>query len=473
MDSPQARPEDCAGPWRWLVEVRRGEELHLAAAFLFHFCLLASYYVLRPVRDEIGAHHNEHLDALWTTVFFVMLVVAPLYAWLVTRWSRRVFLPAVYLFLIVNILAFRVILIPPAGKAEAAQWAEWAFYVWASVFSLFAVSVFWGFMADLFRQEQGRRLFGAIAAGGTLGALTGSGITTFLVKEIGRLDLLVVSAGFLALAMLCIPVLDRLARGRNEFENSSGATHAPAPSLKGRGRAARPGMGFLRSLVVVFGSPYLLMICGYILLYSLGNTFLYMVRSNLVEETIVNRDARTAFLARIDLLVQLGTMVVQGLVVARLMRTIGVGWTLSFLHIVNGAGFIVLGSMLAAMAGATGAAETILWTLVAFETAQRTARYALSKPSREVLYTILPREEKYASKTFIDTVVYRGSDVANAWFFSLVTKILAWPLSAASFVVAPVVLGGVVISLALGHRQARLAREEVSSTETGKPGLAA
>ncbi|MGW8269251.1 MAG: NTP/NDP exchange transporter [Burkholderiales bacterium] len=418
--------EDEVGPLLW--------------ATAYGFCILLSYYVLRAVRDEISAADRGNLQYLWTAVFLAMLIVVPLYSWAGSRWSRGVFVPLVSRFFIVNLLLFyaALALLP----ASARPWIDRVFYVWASVFALFAVTVFWGFMVDCFSNAQGKRLFGFIAVGSSLGAILGSALTAALAQKLPPFSLLLVACLPLELARLCARVLHRRFGGSADSADGARAENRP---LEGD---AWSGM------VTVFRSPYLMGIAGFILLMTYCSTVLYFVQADLVRAAISDRAARTALFARIDLWSNACTIVIQIWLAARVIRWFGVGATLAALPVVTAAGFLWLGT------------TPQLAVLIALQVAYRALRYGLAKPTREVLFTVLGREEKYKSKAFLDAAIYRGGDLASGWIF---TGLRALGLSIGAIALAAVPLAALwaLLALWLGRRQDRAARTEIATPEPG------
>jgi AAA family ATP:ADP antiporter len=440
---PAGSAPASAVPVRWirrLVDVQRGEGVSLSLAALFHFLLLTAYYILRPIRSEVGAEYADNLHWQYTVTFIVMLALVPVYAIVVSRWPRRVFLPVVYVFFALNLVLFRVLFV--ALEGEALRMAEVAFYVWTSVFNLFAVSVFWSFMADVHDRDAARRLFGAIAAGGSLGAMVGPTITALAVEAAGRGNLFLVSAGVLVAAACVVRPLDRQARRAREAR--AGAAGAERSSVEIDSESAIRG-GAIAGLLTVFRSPYLLAIAGYVALLTLGSTFLDFERSFFLRDAVVDRVDRTETFAWIETIVSVVTMLVQLLVVGRLMKWLGVGITLAALPVINIIGFAALGAGL--MAGAAG---MVFITIVVFEVAQRAGRYALAKPSRETLFTVVPREDKYKAKAFIDNVVYRGGDASSAWLFTFALSGVGMSLGAIALVALPAFAGGLALSWWLG-----------------------
>lgn len=432
--------ETPRGPRRW-VDLRPGEGGLVALAALYGFLVMASWYVLRPIRDDMGAAGGvRNLAWLFTGTLVAMLAAQPVYAAVVARWPRRRFLPWVYRFFAATLLLFYAALeLAPAGTEV---WIGRVFFVWASVFNLFVVSVFWSFMADVFRTEQGRRVFGLLAAGLTLGSIAGSAATAGLVETLGSAPLLLVSALLLELA------------GRSAAALGSRAG-AAAPE-QARAEREAVGGGALAGLGHVARSPYLIGICLFIFLYTTGSTFLYFLQVDIATASFAERGARTAFFARVDLWVNVLTLLLQTAVTGRLLSRLGVGATLALLPALSALGF-----------AAVGVAPT-LPLLVVFLVARRAGNFALARPAREMLFVPLAREDKYKAKSFIDTAVYRVGDQAGAWTSS---GIAAAGLGAGGVaaVAAPLALVWLALALWLGRRQERLA----AAREAAAPAAAA
>jgi AAA family ATP:ADP antiporter len=423
-----------------LVPARPGELRALAWSFLYFFSLLCGYYVLRPVRDEMGIQGGvENLQWVFTGTFVVMLAAVPLYGWAVARLPRRRLLPAVYLFFIANLLVFHLLMdagIAPAGTARA-------FFIWVSVFNLFVVSVFWSFMADLFSNVQARRLFGFIAAGGSAGAVTGPALTTALAPLLGPANLLLVSAALLAVALLCIGRL--LAWSATPSGTSAQATAA----------ARGTGGGLWAGLRQVLVSRYLLGICLYILLYTTLSTFLYFEQAHIVRDAFDDPGERTRLFAAIDLAVNVLTIVVQLFFTARVVRWLGVGGALALVPLGVAAGLVALGAFPGLIA------------LVSVQVLRRAGGYAVSRPAREMLFTVVDREARYKAKNVIDTLVYRGGDAASAWLYTGFAA-LGLGLGAIAFIGVPLALLWAYNGVLLGRRQERLREHgNAGGTENG------
>jgi len=422
---------------RWLVravDVRPAELRALLWSFAYFFCLLAGYYVLRPLRDEMGiAGGVRNLQWLFTATFVVMLAAVPVFGAMVARLPRRRFIPLIYHFFVANIAIFWLLLTFDVGKVQVAR----VFFVWISVFNLFAVSVFWSFMADLFASEQGKRLFGFIAAGGSAGALLGPILTVGLAVALGPVNLLIVAALLLELAVLCAQRLE---------SSAAGAKSAPAAvQTKPPAEAAVLGGGWLAGMAMLLRSPYLAGIAVWVALLSLAGTFLYFQQANIVAAASDDPAVRTRIFASIDLAIGILTIVVQFFATGRLIARFGVGRAAAALPLVFALGFAVL------------AFAPMLFAVIAFQAIQRAANFAISNPAREILFTVLEREEKYKAKNVIDIVVFRGADALSGWLFAALRG-AGLELSAISLATVPLAGLWLVLALALGHAQERRAR---------------
>jgi len=417
--------------------VRPGEARALLWSFAYFFCLLAGYYVMRPLRDEMGiAGGVRNLHWLFTATFIVMLAAVPLFGAVVARLPRRRFIPLVYHFFVVNIAIFWVLLTYDAHKEQVAR----VFFVWISVFNLFAVSVFWSFMADLFESDQGKRLFGFIAAGGSLGALCGPALTVWLAGPLGPVNLLIVAALLLEAAVLAARRLE------SAVPQGAGAGRQPAAVAA----QAPLGGNWVAGFALLLRSPYLSGIALWVLLLSLAGTFLYFQQANIVASASGDPAVRTRIFASIDLATGILTLLVQTLATGRLITYFGVGPAAAVLPAVFLMGFAAL------------AASPVLMIVVAFQAIQRTANFAISNPAREVLFTVADREEKYKAKYLIDGVVFRGGDALSGWLFNALRS-AGLELSAIAIAAAPVAAAWAVLSFALGKAQERRATESFVS----------
>ncbi|KZC97663.1 NTP/NDP exchange transporter [Oceanibaculum pacificum] len=411
------------------VSVRPGEASAFLLAFGYFFCLLSAYYILRPIRDEMGViGGTRNLQWLFSATFLAMLAAVPAYGWLVSRYPRRRFMPAVYHFFSANLLVFFLLFrLDPANVALAR-----IFFVWVSVFNLFVVSVFWSYLADIFTEGQGRRLFGAIAAGGTAGAMLGPLLTAGLAVPLGPVNLLLISIALLQLAVLCIRAL-----GRHGFR-----AETPERPVEG---------GVFSGATELFRSRYLMLIALYVLFYTWTSTFLYFQQAEIVAAAFDDSAERTRIFALIDLTVNIVTLLLQMLVTGRLMAWAGVGAGLALLPAFTAIGF------------ATLAAAPAVLTLLGFQGLRRAANYAVARPAREVLFTAVPRAQRYKSKNFLDTVVYRGGDAVSGWLYAGLAG-LGLSLKGIALVAVPISLVWLLMSLAIGRRHRTLSKATEGDT---------
>ncbi len=427
-----------AGLRNRIVDARPDELRAVWLAFAYFFLLLTSYSILRPIRDEMGvAGGVENLPWLFSLTLVSMLIANALFSTLVTRYSRRRFIPFAYRFFIANLIIYFLLL--RGLSPEQQVWVGRTFFSWVSVFNLFILSVFWAFMADIFSTEQGKRLFGFISVGGTLGAIAGASITALLAKALGPVNLLLVSAALLEIGAQIVRFFP--ASFKTEPESESQQERAESPI----------GGSVWSGLTHSLRSPYLLGICGYMLLYTITATFLYFQQAEVASKYFSDRASRTAFFAQIDVWVNVLTVLVQIFLTSRLLKWLGVGVTLATLPAISIVGFTTLGLV-----------PTIA-ILVVFQVLRRAGNFALSRPAREVLFTSIPREDKYKAKSFIDTFVYRAGDQVGAWSYAA----LGWfglTMTGISFVAVPLAVIWCFLSVWLGRKQVALlhARERHS-----------
>jgi ATP:ADP antiporter, AAA family len=414
------------------LSMRRHEAAAALWSFAYFFCVLASYYVLRPVREAMGvAAGMEGLRWLFTGTFLAMLAAVPIFGALAARFPRRTLLPVVYTFFIACILGLFSLL----RSGSTAAWAPAAFFIWLSVFNLFVVSVFWSFMADIWHEEQARRLFGFISAGGSAGALVGPALTAFLAGPLGPVNLLPLSAGLLTGALVCVVRLRRWAA-------------APEPGvLPGRPTTSDDetplGGSPLAGLTGVLRSPYLLAICAFVALGTTLATFIYFQQAQLIGRTLTNPALRTALFAAMDLVVNALTIGLQLFMTAPLVARFGLARMLAVVPALNLVGLLAL------------AAAPVAAVLISFQVLRRATQYGITGPARETLFTVLTREEKYKAKSFIDTVVYRGGDAASGWLFAWLSA-LGLGISGIAAVSLPLAAAWIGIAVYLGRREEEL-----------------
>jgi ATP:ADP antiporter, AAA family len=415
---------------RW-TDVREHESAALLWSFAYFFCLLCGYYVLRPVRDEMGIQAGvKNLPWLFTATFIAMLATVPLFGWVSSRLPRRRFLPYVYLFFVANLLVFFILF----QYRFALDTTTKAFFVWVSVFNLFVVSVFWSFMADLYHTDQARRLYGLIAAGGSAGAIAGPALTTVLALRLGPVNLLLVSAFFLLAAVACIRQLVQWS-----------ARHGAAG---GRINDAKVGGGIFDGVKLVFSSPYLMAICAYVALYSILSTFLYFQQQTIVQATLQSSEQRTALFAGLDLAVNLLTLLLQVFLFSAFLRWFGLFGGLVLLPLFSVLGFFILGL------------SPTLMVLAVFGVLRRAGEFAICKPARETLFNALSAEQKYKAKNFMDTTVYRGGDVVSGWLFKWLHEGVGLGLAGISYAAAPIAAVWAAVGLWLARRHKVMSRHD-------------
>ena len=410
------------------VQVEPGEGRALMWSFAYFFVLLCSYYIIRPMRDEMGILGGvENLQWLFTGTLLAMTLAIPLFGWVSSRFPRRQFLPYVYLFFIATLLLFYLLMAEGVVQTTIAR----AFFIWSSVFNLFVVSVFWSFMTDLYSDSQSRRLFGFIAAGGTLGALTGPALTALLVQPLGARNLLLLSALFLSLAIVCIARLSR-------WSNSQTSVSKPPENEK-------IGGSIWSGVTLVFRSPYLMGICVLMLLFTTLATFLYFMQAQIVRDAFEGSAQRTAVFASIDFVVNALTLIIQLFLTSRLIKWFGLAVVLAVIPLLLAIGFSILGL------------APVLAVLLTVQVIRRAGNYAVMRPAREMLYVVLSREKKYKAKNFIDTFVYRSGDAISAWVYAGMRS-LGLGLSSIAFVAVPLALLWAWVAFGLGRQQMKLAK---------------
>jgi ATP:ADP antiporter, AAA family len=423
--TPSPRPFDRA--LARVVHIERGEIASALWSFAYFFSVLCAYYILRPVRDEMGVTVGQDgLKWLFVIVFVVMLAAVPVFGWVVSTFPRRRIVPAIYGFFIANLALFWALFEAGVHSAVAAG----AFFVWVSVFNLFVVSLFWSLMSDLWRNDQAKRLYGFIAAGGSAGAFAGPVLTQALVRLIGPNNLLIVSGLLLGVAIGAAVMLRRLFAG----------------VAAGQGEEEPVGRrGLLDGAVAVWRSPYLFQIALWILIGNFIGTFFYLEQARIVGETLADRTARVELFARVDLAVSVLTVLVQVFLAARIMERFGIGASAAVLPASAALGLVAL------------AIWPTLAVVVAVLAVERTVTFALASPAMKVLYTLVEPEEKYKAQNFNDTVVFRGGDAASAW---VLNGFRALGLGLGSIVAAalPAAVAWLGLSVALGRQHAQRAK---------------
>jgi ATP:ADP antiporter, AAA family len=410
--------------WQRVADVRPKELPAVLWSMLYVIVLFLAYYVLRPIRDELGvAGGVEHLSWLFTGTLLAMLVASPLFALAVRNLPRKTFIALAYRFFAINLAIFAILL-----RFVTPEWQVWvgrAFFIWVSVFNLFVVSVFWSFMVDIFDSQQGKRLFGLLAAGATIGGILGSSITSTLATHLDRIWLMLIAMIFLEFAVFASRRLSSL-----------------APSIQARCAHENPdqplGGSVFSGLIHTLRSPYLAGLAMFILLYSLTSTFLYFQQASIAQASFTDSKTRIAFFANIDLIVNGITLIFQLFITARIIAVVGIVVTLSILPLVSLIGFAAL------------AVSPNVAVIVIAQVARRVANFALARPAREILFTSNARQDRYKAKNFIDTVVYRGGDQIASWSYTGLTG-LGLTLTQIPFIAIPLSMLWFGLSIWLGR----------------------
>jgi len=419
---------------RRLVVLQPGEAPALLASFATLLCTFASYTILRPVRDALGITAGlEKIPYLFWAVFGVMLLLQPLYGWLTSRFRRSVFMPWVYGFFAANLLLFWLWFQLEADHT----WIARTYFVWVSVFNLFVVAAFWGLMADVFSREQAGRLFGFIWAGASTGGLIGPFIDNRYAKLIGAINLLPVSAALLLLSLVFMAQVIRWQR-RQPTDSAAPLAAAPAAAAPRRADAALGG-GTFAAFAQVARSPFLLGIVAFVLLMTWVSTFLYLEQQAFVAKAFTSTDERTRFFSGIDFWVQAASLTIQFLLFGRLFKWFGMRSLLTFVPLLMTAGYAVF------------ALAPTFMVLVLVYAVRRVADYAITRPCRDTLFTVVNRQEKYQAKSLIDTFAYRGGDALSGSLYKALTGGLGASPAAIGWLGAAISALWTLVALGLGR----------------------
>ncbi|HET6629844.1 MAG TPA: MFS transporter [Woeseiaceae bacterium] len=378
--------------------VERREYVAVFWSFIYFFCLLAAYYMLRPVRETMAIVGGvENIQWLFTGTFTVMLFATPVFGWIASRFPRRTFVPWVYYFFISNILLFFAAFTVLTDQLDQV-WVARTFFVWLSVFNLFVVSVFWSFMVDIYNTEQSRRLFGIISAGGSTGAFLGPLATSIVVVPIGFENLLPIAALLLGFAVYCVHRLRRWSLAQAAGDPG----HQPA--------ASRPmGGSPLAGVTLVLKTPYLAAIALALFFALFLGGVMYVYMAQLVSQSFTETDQQTRVFALIDTFSNALSFIGQLLIVKFAVQRVGIGLTLAVLPLVSIAGFALL------------ALNPVFIIIAVFQVARRGLAYGLTKPASDMLYSVVSREAKYKAKNFVETAVWRASDLIAVWSVRLLS----------------------------------------------------
>ena len=421
----QPPPQSATAPSalaRLLKTVAAVEALEVKAvllSMLYFLFLFGSYSVIKPVRDAMGTVYGvKHLQELFTVTLIASLVFSPLYAGLASRMKLSTFLPWVYGFVAATILVFYALFV--SGRYQD-RWIAAAFYVWVSTFNLLIISVFWTFMADIFSRAQAKRLFGFIAAGGTIGGIVGPAIATFLAKSVGNNGLMLIAAGGFVVTAVMVSLL---AKEKEKLLAHGGEVQKTTLDH-------RLGGNPLDGFTLLFRSPYLLLLALFLLLMTWISTIVYFQLGDLITKAFDSKEARTQAYATIDLTVNSLAVLVQLFGTGRIIQRFGVQTGLLVNPIIMVIAFLAV------------AFSPVLLILGGIQIVRRVAEYAVAKPTREMLFTVVDQESKYKAKNVIDTVVYRFGDFSSAWVsaavlpygvtglavFGVITSVLWFPVA--------------------------------------------
>lgn len=416
-----------------ITRIQTNELTAALLSFAYFFCVLSAYYVLRPLREEMGlAGGVDNLPWLFMGTLSATLLLVPFVGYLVSRYSRTRFISYSYRFFAFNLLIFYGLMWFSSDQLNV--YLGRVFYIWLSAFNMFVVSVFWSFMADGFGYRRSKRLFAFIAAGGTIGAITGSGLTAFLVEIVGRLHLMLCSVVLLELAVQLVRALDKQF---NKLDKEEPQLQVEAVGERNLWQQLTDGVR------LAISSPFMLGISLYLLLYPFLTTFLYFEQAHIINDAVQSREERAAIFAQIDLWVNVLTLVLQLFVTGRLMQIFSVGVMLMILPTLTVLGFISLAN------------APILMVLVIFQIIRRAGSYAITRPVRETLFTLLDRDHKYKAKNFIDTFVYRTGDALSAGLNGILAS-LSFTVSAVAWVAVPFAGLWVATAYWLGLKQKQL-----------------
>ena len=393
-------------------------------SFSFVFLLMTAYFILRPVRDAMSSDWTDtELSWLWTSTFFFSFIAVSLYGEIISRIKFNYVVPGVYVFFSISFFAFNflsLILIDPDIINKI-------FYVWLSVFSLFHVSVFWSFISNIFSKEQAPRLFGFIASGASIGAILGPSVPILFANQVGTMNLLIIAGIILLIPVPLISWLEKIQF--SELKNHKVNLDETKNTIK---------KDFLSGFSSLIKNPYLISISLFILFYVVMNTFIYFELRKLLID--FDRDARTQIWASIDLIVNVLAIVTAIFLTGRITTRFGMPTTLALIPVLMVLGWLVV------------AISPILLFLIGLQIIRRAGNYAITKPGREMLFTLVDNEARYKVKPVIDIVVYRGGDMLTAWLYTFLTATIGLGLSGVSIIAAAVASLWALTGLYLGKR---------------------
>jgi AAA family ATP:ADP antiporter len=422
-----------------LTKIESRELTAVLLSFLLVLVLMTAYSILKPVRDSLAADWgNVGLSITWTVNFGLSLLAVAVYGAAMTYVRLRVIVPAFYVFFALTFFALFVF----RTQSPDTVLINKGFYIWVSVFSLFNLSVFWSFMTDTFNREQSRRLFGVIAAGTTVGAIVGPILTASLIDTIGANGLLLLSASLLLTPLFVLPALRRLqvTRLRDDGEEPDPGEQQPVGS--------NPFAGFS----VLFTDRYLIGICAFILFYVTINTFVYFELQDLTRE--YSLEFRAKVWSGIEIATNVLTLITAALVTSRIVIRLGMQTALALMPVLVAVGILAL------------VAAPVLLVLALFQIGRRVGNYAITRPCREMLFTVLDREARFKAKPVIDVVIYRGGDVLTAWLFTILADMAGLKLKGIALVIGGIAFAWALTAIWLGRNyERRIENEETHGNE--------
>ncbi len=421
-----------------ILLVKKDEERLVILSFFYFFSLLCAYFILRPIRDEMGIFNGAvNMQWLFTGTFLTMLVIVPLFGYLTKRFSISKVLFYSYSFFTLHIFIFYFLF----SQFGVTKLSAIFFFIWLSVFNLFIVSLFWSFMVHIFSGDTSRRLFGIIAAGGSLGAITGPLISNYLSEKVTVNNLLLISASFMMFSIIIIRTIIRMKKVDAQKHNLITL------------RNGTFGNNILNGIKKTFSSKYLLGIVTFMLFYTSVSTFLYFEQAHIIEGNNLDSGSRIAYFSKVDFITNILAAFGQLFATNRLIKSLGVSIVLAIVPLCIGLGFIVVSQKLS------------LAAIAALLIFHRAGNFVLIRPSREILFTATSTEDKYRSKNFIDTAIYRGGDAFTGWVFTGLFS-LGLGLSTIALIAAPIALlwslNGFKLGRSLNKKEQNITSEQLS-----------
>ena len=402
--------------------IKQREVKAVIFSFLFVVVLMTAYYILRPVRDAMASDWTDaEVSWLWTLNFFISTGIVALYGMAVSKFRFRLLVPTMYSIFAGSFVMFYLL----GSISDDRILIDKAFYVWVSVFSLFNISVFWSFMSELFSKEQSGRLFGIIAVGASVGGLIGPSITAFFSVSIGIDNLMLIASMML---LIPIPIIFYLQSKATDLNNEKLDLTPTSHPIGGN-----PIAGFK----MLFSNPYLMSIALFIFLYTGISSFIYFELKNLLSD--LSRPERSAIWAQMDLAVNILSISIGLFATGRIVGKFGMPVTIAMVPVMVCVGLLIL------------AISPLLGVVMILQIIRRAGNYGMTRPAREMLFTLVDRETRFKAKPVIDIVAYRGSDMLMAWLFTGLTQGLGLGLAAVAGVGAGIAALWSLVGIYLGR----------------------